>query len=191
MTKYRPFLLALACLGLAALVGFDNREVILSMLASSDPIAAQGETGADKITKYAPSANPPAQPDPLPQTASLAGNPLAEFDKTKLENWVQRPLFAPSRKRPPPQAAKATSAPPPPPPDYQLLGVLLNPKRTIAVLRSEETGTDVRVQVGDMIGGWLVASVEREAVTLKRDEEEPQVIRFKKSCSKSAGSACP
>jgi hypothetical protein len=191
MTKYRPFLLALACLGLAALVGFDNREAILSMLASPDPIATQSETGADKIAKTEPSVDRPAEPKAHQKTALLIGNPLAEFDKMQLENWVQRPLFAPSRKRPPPQEAKTASTPLQPPPDYQLLGVLLNPKRTIAVLRSEETGTDIRVQVGDMIGGWLVASVEREAVTLKRDEEEPQIIRFKKTCSKSAGDACP
>jgi hypothetical protein len=191
MTKYRPFLLALACLGLAALVAFDNREAILAMLSAPDPVAAHGETEGDGIAKSEPPANLPAQAAPPQPTASLAGNPLAEFDKTQLENWVKRPLFAPSRKRPPPQDAKAAAAPPPSPPDYQLLGVLLNPKRTIAVLRSEQTGTDVRVQVGDMIGGWLVASVEREAVTLKRDEEEPQIIRFKKSCPKSAGGACP
>lgn len=189
MMKYRPLLLAVACLGLAALVWFDNRDAILAMLASPPPNTSQQTASVDQTANDEPVER--SEPPPAPETGPLAGNPLANFDKNQLENWVQRPLFAPSRKGPPPQDVKSASAAPPPPPDYQLLGVVLNPERTIAVLRREDTGTDVRVQVGDMIGGWLVASVEREAVILKRDEEEPQVVRFKKPCVKSIGTACP
>jgi hypothetical protein len=188
MTKYRPLLLAVACIGLAALVWLDNRDAILAMLSSPSPEASQqpgnlGQTANDGRVEQ-------SEPPPPLETGLLAGNPLADFDKIELENWVQRPLFAPSRKRPPPQEAKPASAASPAQPDYQLLGVVLNSKRSIAVLRSEDTGTDVRVQVGDMIGGWLVASVELEAVILKRGEEEPQVVRFKKPCAKSTGTEC-
>jgi len=191
MTNYRPFLLCLACLGLAALVWLDNRETIMSMLVSHEPIASQDTPKIEKMGKTASLEDNADEPKQSSETGLLIGNPLAEFDKSQLENWVQRPLFAPSRKRPPPQEAKKASDPRPTPPDYQLLGVLLNAKSAIAVLRRENTGAGVRVQVGDMIGGWLVASVERESVTLKRDQEEPQIIRFKKACSKSAGSSCP
>ena len=191
MTKYRPFLLILACLGLAVLAWFDNREAIVAMLASSDPIASQDEAKIDRSSETVHPDGNAAEHVQSSEKTSRLGNPLGAFDKTQLENWVQRPLFAPSRKPPPPQEAKTADEPPPSSPDYQLLGVVLDANSAIAVLRRESTGAGVRVQVGDMIEGWLVAAVEREAVTLKRDEEEPQIIRFKKACSKSAGTTCP
>jgi hypothetical protein len=189
--KYRPLLLILVSLGLGALVWLDNHNMLFpeqDVVAASRTVPATPAPAAKSEQPGGSASTPsPAAADPL-----LNGNPLASFDKATLENWVDRPLFAPSRKRPPPQdASKADAKPAAPPPDYQLLGVVLNHKRTIALLRREGTEDDYRVEVGDMIGGWYVAAVERESVTLKRGEDTSQTVHFKKDCTDSNSTACP
>jgi hypothetical protein len=187
MAKHRPLLLILVCLALAALVWMDNRGALFWNKEVSS--TSQTTTKTRAVDKKQSTDNK------LAAAASeagrlLNGNPLASFDKTALQNWVDRPLFAPSRKRPPPQVAGKTATKAQPPPDYQLLGVVLNNKRTIALLRSKDSGVDVRVQVGDKISGWHVASVDRESVTLKRDDETSQTVRFdKKDCADDT--SCP
>ncbi len=190
LEKYRPHLLILVSLVLAALVWLDNQNLLFPQkdavtVSKAESSAPTNEANSKQASDRGP-APAAAIVDPL-----LNGNPLATFDKATLENWVERPLFAPSRKRPPPQSVAKAAAKPQPPPDYRLLGVILNRKRTIALLRSEGTGADVRVQVGDMVGGWSVTAVERESVTLKRDEDTSQTVRFKKDCSGSDSTACP
>lgn len=192
MAKYRPLLLLLVSLGLAALVWMDNRETWFGgkgqIVAShphkdaSIPVTANDAkaTEADQATEESDAS----------ETTQLNGNPLASFDKASLQNWVDRPLFAPSRKRPPKKADQKTAKKAPPPPDYKLLGVVLNHQRTIALLKSQGSGADYRVQVGDMIGGWHVAMVEKDSVTLERDGEEAQKVRFAKDCKDSDDDSC-
>lgn len=194
MEKYRPALLILVSLVLGALTWLDNRAAPVPEKAEPTVTAEKAELQTPEATAEA-TAEPADSAEPEEDAASeeppASGNPLASFDKASLENWVDRPLFAPSRKRPPAQAVASGEPKLQPPPDYRLLGVVLNPHRTIALLRREGTSIDVRVQVGDMIGGWRVASVEREAVTLRRDEDTSQIVRFKKECNNPAGVACP
>jgi hypothetical protein len=195
LEKYRPFLLILVSVALAALVWLDNQNLLFPEKDAVIRSTAEGPVAATHVAdanKSQPSEPEPGQaPAPAAADPLLNGNPLASFDKATLENWVDRPLFAPSRKRPPPQMAAKAEAKAQPPPDYHLLGVVLNRKRTIALMRSEGTGADVRVQVGDMVGGWAVTAVDRESVTLKRDEDTSQTVRFKKDCGGTDGTACP
>ncbi|SFV37352.1 hypothetical protein [Hyphomicrobium facile] len=190
MEKYRPALLILVSLVLGALTWLDNRAVPVPEATAP---AVTAETAAAETPEATTEPEESAEPeeDVASEEPPTSGNPLASFDKASLENWVERPLFAPSRKRPPAQAVADAGPKLQPPPDYRLLGVVLNPHRTIALLRREGTNVDVRVQVGDMIGGWHVASVEREAVTLRRDEDTSQIVRFKKDCANAPGIACP
>jgi general secretion pathway protein N len=190
MAKYRPHLLILISLALAALVWLDNRNLLfpekdVAVVSRANDSAHALETDKKQSSGSEPASTTHAA-NPL-----LSGNPLASFDKASLANWVDRPLFAPSRKGPPPQEEAKSVAKPKPPPDYQLLGVVLNRKHPIALLRSEGSGADFRVEVGDMIGGWYVAAVEWESVTLKRDDASSQTVRFKKDCAGSDGTACP
>lgn len=190
MTKLRPLLLAVVSLGLAALVWFDNRDMLMSIWNGRGTVAEAARTGSAANIEHADEIAVGDSKSPFGNDVLRTGNPLASFEKDSLKNWVQRPLFAPSRKPPPPAEVKQAAAPPKPPPDYQLIGVLLNRQRTIALLRSENSGAQYRVEVGDMIGGWLVKSVERDTVVLKRDEDTSQVIQFKKACSKPDGAKC-
>jgi general secretion pathway protein N len=189
MTQYRPLLLILVSLGLAGLVWMDNRGARFG--GGKDHIVATRAAGnspaADTPDEHGTTAKEAEEADQEKTALEeanqlLSGNPLASFDKSTLKNWVNRPLFAPSR-QPPKKTAKGTVQKPPPPPDYKLLGVVLNRHRTIALLKSQGSGADFRVEVGDMIGGWHVAMVEKDSVTLKRDGEEAQKVKFAKGCS--------
>jgi hypothetical protein len=135
-----------------------------------------------------PTSQPPAGADK--HSPPALGNALVKIDKTSLSNWVERPLFAPSRRRPPPEVAKAQAAAPKAPPDYAYIGVILNAKKTIAVLRSVSNGANLHVEVGDTLGGWKVDSVDRTAVTLVHENDPAQVIQFKQGCAQSSAN-CP
>jgi len=188
MLKYRPYLLGLVSLMLTGLVWLDNQDFLLSLFGGtstlpSPPRAAIVERS--KIDSHVKASGMPSSPAAIP-----ISNPLVGIDKTSLANWVSRPLFAPSRRRPPPQAAPAQAAAAKPPPDYALIGVILNPSRTVALLRSVSSGANLHVEVGDTLSGWKVATVERNAVTLVRENDPEQVIHFKKSCANGLAD-CP
>ena len=74
----------------------------------------------------------------------------------------------PDRKRPPAAAAAANPVGPvaavPQAPVYDLLGIIREGERALALLRKKVDGSNFRVEVGDMIGGWRVAKIEPSAV---------------------------
>ncbi len=188
MIKYRPYLLVLVSMVLAGFVWMDNHDFIVSLVGGVWPT-----TSVSTAIIAPPSAKPstmPGGPVSTDQVSRPVGNPLVSIDKTALENWVNRPLFAPARRRPAPQTAAARSSAPKPPPEYTLIGVVLHPNRTTALLRSVSSGANFHVEVGDTLSGWKVATVDRNAVTLVHDDEPAQIIRFKEECANAAGD-CP
>ena len=152
MANNRPPLLMLAAAGLGALLWWDMQ----SGPKPPDVLAAR---------RVDPIAERPS--------ASATGNPLAGLDKASLRDMTERPLFTATRRAPPapaPREAEAVPVPPPAPPstpDYTLLGIIRDGDRAIALLRSRSDGRSLRMQAGDMIGGWEIAAVETVSVTLK------------------------
>ena len=59
---------------------------------------------------------------------------------------------------------------------YDLLGILREGERAIALLRSKGEGRSFRVEVGDMIGGWRVARMEPTSVLLEREDGTSQTV---------------
>ena len=107
-------------------------------------------------------------------------NPLASLDKESLKDWVERPLFTASRKRPPvidrvakgdQHVAAAAS-----PSIYILLGIVLDGDRALALLRKRADARTFRVVVGDMIGGWRVAKIEPSSVVLDNMDGSSQTM---------------
>ncbi len=137
------------------------------------PAASPEATDADGTASEAASGPESAE---VPQS----GNPLASLDKSSLRDWVERPLFAPSRKRPPPAAAAGPASKivgaKALPPSYDLMGVVRDSGHAIALLRKKSDGTSYRVQVGDMLGGWQVSKVEPRAVVLVRDDGTSETV---------------
>jgi hypothetical protein len=178
--KNRPLLLVLVSLALGVLVYLDQWGGESPKVgAPSVGVADGGGEGAAPAARTAAAgarrtSGADAMQDPGPGLEKLT-NPLALFDKSQLTDWVDRPLFAPSRKRPPvvKVAAAAPSRPArplAPPPSYDLLGIVREGDRAIALLRKQTDGTSFRVVVGDMIDGWRVARLDAAAVLLERED---------------------
>jgi hypothetical protein len=175
--KNRTFLLVLVCAALGALVLLDHWKAHDDNVAPAAPQQVRAQSS--DVTAAEASA---------PQTAAGRNklvNPLADFDKSRLKAWSQRPLFAPSRARPPQPAVAAAApviaeAPPPPPPSYELLGVVRTGERAVALLRKRGEGTSFRVEVGDMIGGWRVAKLEPASVVLQRMDGTSETVPIKR-----------
>jgi hypothetical protein len=176
LKKNRPLLLIVVCLALGVLVYLDNEasdDDAAKLARSHAP--AHAAAGKGGVLKQADGATPGSAEHKL-------HNPLADFDKARLKDWVARPLFAPSRQRPP--AAKTATRQQPlkaatrPPPSYDLLGILRDGTRAIALLRKKGEGTSFRVEVGDMIGGWRVAKMDPASVVLERADGTSQTMQL-------------
>ena len=176
MSKNRIYLLIVVCVALGVLVFLDNWGGDNGVVEPSARARVQASAGAsDAASDPQSGAEAPAS-DEMRLT-----NPLAGFDKSLLKDWVERPLFAPSRQRPPQVAMAATPAAPQansqkPPPSFDLLGILRDGDRAIALLRKKGEGTSFRVEVGDMIGGWRVAKMEPASVVLERTDGTSQTV---------------
>jgi hypothetical protein len=176
MTKNRlPWLMVLA-LGMGLLLWLDQ--------AGTDGIAPRA---GGQVVLSLPSENPShglavAASSLTDSNATRfdgqAKNPLADLDVEVLRAMVERPLFTPSRRPPPmpetvvvPQSSiPAPLAPASPPPSYILLGVIRDGDRAIALLRGREDGRNIRVEAGDVIGGWEISAVQQASVSLRRQD---------------------
>jgi hypothetical protein len=171
-----PFLILIS-LALAALVWFDNRqpsvpEMPPAPMPSDRPATEATRQKLEPVQRMGASANS--------ANAAQLANPLSSFDKAELKDMIERPLFASRRRRPPPtEQVEAPAAPTevkPQPPSFELLGIVRDGEHAIALLRRKDDGTNFRVEVGDMIGGWRVSKLEPKAVLLEREDGTSQLV---------------
>lgn len=180
MPKSRLLFLILGCLALGALVFLDNKPASGPQSQPSASSQLHQPTSEDGSQDHATPSE--TSMDKRAEAVSQLDNPLTSFDKAVLKDTVERPLFASSRRRPPPAEKKVVKrpivkvAPKPEPPSYDLLGVVRQGNRAIALLRKKSDGTNFRVEVGDMIGGWRVAKLEPTSVLLERDDGTSQIV---------------
>lgn len=144
------------------------------------------------------SAGTAARLPELPTVTSLESfrlPPLAQY-----EEMNARPLFIAGRRPEPPPPDE----PPPPPPEkppvgpeqkFLLLGVVLSPQTTVALLRLEEPNAKTaRVKIGDTVGEWRLETIFPNRVTLRKGAEirEVALARPKKpSGSRRTGAKPP
>lgn len=200
MQKLRPALLIVVCLALAVLVWFDSAG---NDPSSGD--AGQATSGAASDIKAGADENQPTESADLSETQPMeaagyqtegaqdgsqdaeagagpkdedtVSNPLSSLGIDQLSDTVNRPLFAPTRKRPPPQEAGAPAVQQQET-TYELLGVALGGIRPIAVMRKKGEGKSFRVEVGDSLSGWHVTKVDAREVRLERDGADAEVVRL-------------
>ena len=132
---------------------------------------------------------------PRVQAAARTGqsiNPLANLTLDKLHDTVRRPLFETSRRPveapappPPPQAEPAAPAPSPAVDQnaFTLLGVVASEGRTIALLKRNQTGQNIRAEVGDTVDGWIVVSIEPQRVVLRQGDMQIALQLFRRKPS--------
>ena len=164
-------------------------HVLLIALCLSAPAFAYTASGVDDATN--PSADNPgldvtrnAMPPPdvmRPAERQVVGaNPLWAVPLSALAATRSRPLFTPSR-RPPapivanvPVAAQHPMAPPPlvaEHPNLVLVGTVEADNEGIAVFIDASTNDTVRLHTGEGHLGWILQSVDRRTVTLKKGDQ--------------------
>jgi general secretion pathway protein N len=100
--------------------------------------------------------------------------PLSALTATR-----ERPLFSPSRRPPAPvivtaPVAPPTRPPPPPAPEHPnlvLVGTARERTHGIAVFVDSTTQAMVRLQTGEGHMGWILQSVDRNAVELQKGDQ--------------------
>ena len=112
-----------------------------------------------------------ATPGAIPPLALPATPPLLPLPP--LEHYsdiITHPLFIASRQpEPPPENAPAEKPPVGPEPMPTLLGILIMPQATVALLRPEQPGAKtVRLRVGEMVGEWRLDAVFPHRVVLSK-----------------------
>ena len=97
---------------------------------------------------------------------------------------VAHPVFIATRlPEPPPEDAPPVESPPAnPAPAPALLGVIIMPQATVALLRPEQPGAKaVRIKVGEMVGEWRLEAVFPNRVVLSKGltKQELALVRSK------------
>jgi hypothetical protein len=118
---------------------------------------------------------------PVEQGSALA-SPLANEGLEHLSVTRERPLFSPTRRPPPPPPPVVQIAPPPPPPPppptVALFGVVRDGEEFRAIVRTGPAAATTRVRVGDDIGGWKVAEIDRRRLVLVLDDRTATFTMF-------------
>ncbi|KQT47678.1 hypothetical protein ASG52_10395 [Methylobacterium sp. Leaf456] len=139
---------------------------------------------------------PPPEPElPLPQIAPSA-NPLSRMAFKDLDGFRQRPLFAPSRRRPDQPVAYAAPPPPPietpasPPPELRLVGIVAGVDRAVALVSRQE-GASLSLRVGDQVDAWRVDRIAPDRVVLREGEREQTYRLFALPPAAAPGARLP
>lgn len=108
----------------------------------------------------------------IPEVQPLGGLNVASLDK--YNEIIRRPLFLDTR-RPPEDPPEDPPEPSPEPPSadetFTLLGVVLTPEATMALLQDDKSGEIARVQVGEQVNGWHLKAVQANSVSLSKGDQ--------------------
>jgi general secretion pathway protein N len=169
-------LFALSLLAATAAAGPIDRPATPEVEAAPAP-ATKG-TG---VTDTADSAGAPLASDR--EQASPAGNPLWTIPLSALAATRNRPLFSASRRPPivavpiaaPPQKEEALAPSPPEQPLLTLLGTIVGPEASVAVLQGSNAEAISRLQVGQENDGWRVAGIGLRSIVVEKGAQSVEL----------------
>ena len=158
-------------------------RVRLPVLALGLVSVALGATLAWRIATPADTVSLPAVTAPANLAPVAAPAPFAPPDPQQFAEVSSRPLFRPDRRParveppPPPRAVQPPppSPPPPAPPQVALLGIMLGPAASVAVVRLQGTAVAHTVAVGDDVQGWRVEIIDADHMVLRLGSQRHDV----------------
>lgn len=155
--------------------------LIVSCLALAGVIALEWLNPPQLDTALAPRADAPAA-IAMPELPTLEPATMAPL--TQYQDIVERPLFLEGRRPPEPDAPAVVVQAPPVVEDtaFTLVGVLITPEATQALLKVDETGKVHRIKVGEQLESWRLEAIAADSVILRRDTQTKslQLIRNQK-----------
>ena len=89
----------------------------------------------------------------------------------------ERPLFSASRRppivagpivAPPPQRQEDPAPPPPEQPSFTLVGTIVSPKASVAVLQGSTPDAISRLRVGEENDGWRVRGIDLRSIVVEK-----------------------
>ena len=117
---------------------------------------------------------------PDPGAKSRGGNPLWTVPLSSLSATRDRPLFSASR-RPPivavpvaaplPQKQEALAPPSPERPLLTLVGTIVSPKASVAMLQGSNTDAISRLRIGQENDGWQVRGIGLRSIVVEKGEQ--------------------
>jgi hypothetical protein len=139
---------------------------------------------AKERTDLVDAAGPSGVPRELdPSSRSRTGNPLWTVPLSALPATRDRPLFSASRR--PPSAAAPIAAPPPkqealapPAPERPLLtlvGTIVSPKASLAILQGSAAESISRLRVGQENDGWRVRGIGIRSIVVEKGAQSVQL----------------
>ena len=116
---------------------------------------------------------------PDPNAAPRAGNPLWAIPLSTLAATRDRPLFSASRRPPivaapivaPPQKQEALAPPPPERPLVKLVGTIVSPEASVAILQGSNAEAISRLRVGQENDGWRVRGIGLRSIVVEKGEQ--------------------
>jgi hypothetical protein len=183
----------MALVGLMRLSGVILGISVLASAAAADPIDQSAHPASEADGASAPATEVTEAPDaagpsemsraPNPGAKPRAGNPLWALPLSTLSGTRDRPLFSPSR-RPPIVAVPIVTTPPkqealaPPPPErplITLMGTIVSPEASLAVLQGSNAETISRLRVGQMNDGWRVQGIASRSIVVEKGEQSVEL----------------
>jgi general secretion pathway protein N len=113
---------------------------------------------------------------PDPGGKSRAGNPLWTVPLHALSATRDRPLFSASRRPPivavpivaPPPKQEALVPPPPERPLLTLIGTILSPKASVAMVQGSNAEAILRLRLGQENDGWRVQAISLRSIVVEK-----------------------
>jgi general secretion pathway protein N len=124
----------------------------------------------------------PRAPDP--GARARAGNPLWTVPLSTLSATRDRPLFSASRRppivalpivAPPPQKQEAPAPPPPERPLLTLIGTIVSPEASVAMLQGSNTEAISRLRVGQENDGWQVRGIGLRSIVVEKGAQSVEL----------------
>lgn len=183
MVKW-PKIIGIALLSGGMLMSGWSLPLLAATSATSDILSDRANEAADSVDIG--SVKPLARPDREAGKPVPTGNPLWSVPLSVLTATQERPIFSASR-RPPQRAVVASpveqvSAPAaqkgsePEHPPLALIGAVVGDSDAIAVFVDRASQKIVRLRQGDAHAGWVLSSVLRREVTLKKADKTEVLV---------------
>jgi general secretion pathway protein N len=115
-----------------------------------------------------------APPAPDQSAKPRVGNPLWSVPLSALSATRDRPLFSVSRRPPivavpvaaPPQTQEAVAPPPPERPLLTLVGTIVSPRASLALLQGSSSEAISRLRIGEENDGWQVRGIDLRSIVV-------------------------
>jgi general secretion pathway protein N len=149
-----------------------------------DPARPAGSAPATEETGVADAAGLSGAPRaPDPGAKPRGGNPLWTVPLSALSATRDRPLFSASRRPPivavpivaPPPKQEALAPPPPERPLLTLIGTIVSPKASIAILQGSNTEAISRLRVGQENDGWRLRGISLRSIVVEKGAQSVEL----------------